>query len=331
MRPLWVGSDTPRISRLEGGALTEVIEAGRPSFLAEHPSGRRLYAVDEGEGGAVAAFAVEDGALSHTGATGSGGSGPCHLLVHPGGSWLYVSNYGDGTAAAIGLDAEGDLTEDRVELSHSGSGPRQDRQEASHAHSATLSPGGGWLIIADLGTDELRSYRLQDGRPVGDPVLSAMPAGSGPRHTAVAGDLVYVAGELSCEVVTVRWHEDSGRADVLGTVGVTTAPVRSGEESTLSHLELLGPTALVVGVRGADTLAVVGIGDDGVASALRAEVSTVAWPRHLCVVDDTVLVAGERADLIGVHPVRAAGEAIAVGELARTVAAAAPMCLLPTR
>lgn len=331
MQPIWVGSETPRIFRLEGDTLTEATEAGRPSFLAEHPSGRRVYAVDERDPGGVAAFAVEGGSLHRTGEAGSGGSGPCHLLVHPDGRWLYVSNYGDGTAAAIALDAEGDLTQDRVELRHSGSGPRQDRQDGAHAHSATLSPGGGWLIVADLGTDELRAYPLQDGRPVGDPVLSAMPAGSGPRHTAVAGDLVYVAGELSCEVVTVRWHEDSGRAEVLGSVGVTTAPVRSGEESTLSHLELLGPTALVVGVRGADTLAVVGIGEDGVASALRAEVPTVAWPRHLCVVDDTVLVAGERADLIGVHPMRAAGESIAVGEVTRTIAAATPMCLLPTR
>src|SRR5690606_40575868 len=40
---------------------------------------------------------------------------------------------------------------------------RADRQAGPHAHSSIVSPGGGWLVVADLGTDELRAYPLQDG------------------------------------------------------------------------------------------------------------------------------------------------------------------------
>lgn len=329
--PLWVGSTTPQISRLLEGALTPVGVSGHPAFLAQYPTQPRLYAVDETDPGEIAAFAIDGGAwLRRTGATSSGGAFPCHLLVHPDGGWLYAANYGDGVLAALRLDGSGDLTGERVELGHTGHGPQADRQEGPHAHSSWVSQGGGWLVVADLGTDQLRSYRLEAGRPVGPPALTTLPEGSGPRHAAVVGDLVHIACELSCEVVTVRWDEASGTGEVVAAVGAVTLPARSGEVHTLSHIEMLDEHALVVGVRGADSLAVIGL-SEGVVEALLAEVLTVAWPRHLAVVGDEVLVAGERADLIGVHPVLRRESGVAIGALADEIDAPAPMCLLPVR
>jgi 6-phosphogluconolactonase len=329
MTDLWVGSDAPQIFRFAGSEVSAVADAGRPSFLALHPTAARLYAVESAED-SVAAFEIEAGALRRTGTVPSGGSGPCHVLVHPAGGWLYVANYGDGVATALELDAAGDLTGASVTLAHAGSGPHADRQEGPHAHSSWVSPGGGWLVVADLGTDQLRAYRLEDGRPVGEPALTAMPPGSGPRHAAVAGDLVHVACELSCDVVTVRWDESTGTGEVVGSSPTVTRAPRTGDTHTLSHLELLDEDTLVVGVRGADQLAVVGL-TDGVADRLLAEVLTVTWPRHLTVVDGAVLVAGEQADLIGVHPIVHDANGASVGEVGETVAAPAPMCLLPVR
>lgn len=330
MTDLWVGSSTPQISRLTGSRLSAAAEAERPAFLALHPGAARLYAVDESAAGSVAAFEIQGASLRRTSTAASGGSGPCHLSVHPAGGWLYVTNYGDGVAAALELDAAGDLTGASVTLPHSGSGPNADRQERSHAHSSWVTPEGGWLVVADLGTDELRAYRLEDGRPVGAPVLTTFPPGSGPRHAVVAGDLVHVACELSCAVVTVRWDEASGLGQVVGSAPTVTRTARTGEGNTLSHLELLDERTLVVGVRGADQLAVVGL-TDGVADRLLAEVLTVTWPRHLTVLDGAVLVAGEKADLIGVHPVVPGEDGSTVGEVAETIAAPAPMCLVPVR
>lgn len=185
-------------------------------------------------------------------------------------------------------------------------------------------------MVADLGTDELRSYRLEHGRPVGAPVLTALPPGSGPRHAAVVGELVHVACELSCQVLTLRWDEGAGTGEVIGAVETVTLPARSGDEHTLSHLEPIDENTLVVGVRGADSLAVVGL-VDGVVDRLLEEVLTVAWPRHLTVVDGAVLVAGERADLIGVHPIVPGDRGAQVGALGEQVQATAPMCLVPVR
>lgn len=327
MRPVWVGSSAARISRLDGDRAEKVGAASAPTFLAEHPERARLYAVEERNPGSIAAFAIgTDGELTRTGVVSSGGSGPCHLQVHPEGGWLYAANYGDGLAAAIALDEAGDLTDERVDLPHTGSGPNAARQEGPHAHSSWVSPGGGWLVVADLGTDELRAYPLVDGRPGPVATTTPMPPGSGPRHAAVHGDRVHVACELSCDIVTLAFDETSGTGEVLGSVHAVTLPVRSGAAHSLSHIELLGDATLVIGVRGADSLAVVGL-TDGVVSSLRAEVLTVAWPRHLTVVDGTVLVAGERADAIGMHAI--SGDA--VGHLEGTIETPAPMCLLPAR
>lgn len=330
MADVWVGSTTPQISRLAGARLSPAGGAERPAFLAAHPTAARLYAVDESDPGSVAAFEVTGPTLRRTGSVSSGGSGPCHLFVHPEGGWLYTTNYGDGVATALELDSAGDLTGGSVRLPHTGSGPNAARQERSHAHSSWVSPGGGWLAVADLGTDELRAYRLEGGRPLEQPVLTALPPGSGPRHAAVAGNLVHVACELSCQVLTLRWDEGSGTAEVLGAVETVTLPARSGDEHTLSHLELIDESTLVVGVRGADSLAVIGL-VGGVVDRLLSEVLTVAWPRHLTVIDGTVLVAGERADLIGVHPIVPGAAGPQVGALGDSIEASAPMCLLPVR
>uniref|UniRef100_UPI003F7F7BA5 lactonase family protein n=1 Tax=Streptomyces flavofungini TaxID=68200 RepID=UPI003F7F7BA5 len=81
-----------------------------PSFLALHPSGRTLYAVDERERGGVTAIALaSDGKHEVLGTRGTGGAAPCHLSVHPGGRWLLSANYGSGSVAVHPIDASGAL------------------------------------------------------------------------------------------------------------------------------------------------------------------------------------------------------------------------------
>src|SRR5699024_9078356 len=113
-----------------------------------------------------------------------------------------------------------------------------------------LSPGGDWLIVTDLGTDELRAYPLEEGLPEDEPVLTALPPGFGPRHLAMTGDHLYVAGELNGQIATVDWDEGSGQGEV-----VHQEPASATEGAhQLSHIERAGDR-LLVGVRGVDTLA----------------------------------------------------------------------------
>src|SRR5262249_4728150 len=86
------------------GTLTGVPD---PSYLALHPDGRTLYAVDEREDGAVTAVRLADRRI--LGARSTGGASPCHLSVHPGGRWLLSANYQSGSVAVHPIDASGAL------------------------------------------------------------------------------------------------------------------------------------------------------------------------------------------------------------------------------
>lgn len=298
-----------------------VAPGSMPTFLAVHPLADRLYAVSEQDPGSVASYKVgSDCALRRTSSVASGGAGPCHLLVHPQGQWVYVANYIDGTLGAIELTEAGDLGDEVLRYPHQGSGPVPGRQDGAHAHFCMISPGGDWLIVSDLGADELRAYALDDGLPAAEPVLTALPAGFGPRHIAAWEEVLYVTGELSGEVAALAWDEGTGTGEVITRVAASTA---DGEHLP-SHIARRGDW-LFVAVRGVNTVTTMAITGDGTGLQRTSEVPTADWPRHLAIAGDDVLVAGERADSIAVHPIGPDG----VTEPAAQIEVPDPMCILP--
>src|SRR5436190_14377744 len=54
-------------------------EAENPSFLAVHPNGKWVFAVNETNGGKVSAYAVNGAKLTLINTVSSKGDGPCHL------------------------------------------------------------------------------------------------------------------------------------------------------------------------------------------------------------------------------------------------------------
>jgi len=103
---------------VRSGALGEpqlAAETPSPSFLAAHPSGNYLYAVNEVdtfEGqptGSVSAFAVDRGTgkLSLLNQQSSRGAGPAHLSVDRSGHDVLVANYGGGNIAVLPLAGAG--------------------------------------------------------------------------------------------------------------------------------------------------------------------------------------------------------------------------------
>jgi 6-phosphogluconolactonase (cycloisomerase 2 family) len=314
-----------------------------PTFLAQHPGGRRLYAVSEGAHGVLTVFGPDGeaggrpGSLRLRSTHDSGGSFPCHVVVDPGGRRLIVAHYGGGIAASFPLDRWGDIGGSPTLLPASGSpGPRADRQDGPHAHSTTISPDGRFALVADLGTDELRRYRLTgDGPPAPDGVACVLPAGSGPRHLAFrsaapAGDTpagraswtLYATLELSAEVAVLSWDAPSGTASLVGRHAL---PRAARDSRTLpSHLVPAGGR-LIVAVRGPDVLADFRIADGG-ALTLVSSTPTVAWPRHFAVLGDWLVVAGERSDAVGRHAL--AGPDGGLGDLVHRDLVPAPACVV---
>lgn len=295
---LTIGTAGHYAFRVVGERAKPIAYAPRPTFLTR--AGEGLYGVGEiGHGqvfrisgeelpegvmlGSLEGGAVVDGLSGE--AVPSGGAHPCHISAHPGGHWLYVSNYGDGTVRAIQLTSSGEFGE-TIDLPHEGSGPNAGRQSGPHAHSSMVVEGH--LVIADLGTDELRVHELDGGAPRGEPEVIAMPAGSGPRHFAQHDGALIVAGELDGSLSEV----DLASRRVLRSVPAATA---SGEHY-LSHIIASGGL-LFVGVRGSNTISVL---DEDL--RIVQEVPTAAWPRHFALARDGLIVAGERSDEVVWHP-----------------------------
>lgn len=226
-RPLYLGTYTsvegggtgigratydPVTGRITGtGTITGV---GDPSYLALHPDGRTLYAVNEREDGAVTAVRLADGKVLESRSTG--GAAPCHLSVHPSGRWLLSANYGTGSVAVHPIDASGALGERTDLVTHSSPAPGPG-QEGPHAHQFVTSPDGGHVLAVDLGTDTVYTYRLDlKAGTLTEVARAQTKPGAGPRHLTFhpGGRYAYLANEVDNTVAVCAYDPGTGRLTI---------------------------------------------------------------------------------------------------------------------
>src|ERR1700691_3494135 len=167
-----------------------------PSFVALHPNGRFLYAVNEvgnykgPNSGGVSAFSIDraTGKLTFMNEVPSRGADPCYITVDKTGKYVLVANYTGGSIAVFPVLPDGKLGEASAFLQHSGHGVNPERQEKAHAHSIDLSPDNRFAMVDDLGLDELFVYKFDSSNgslTPNDPPFSTLDPGSGPRHFAL--------------------------------------------------------------------------------------------------------------------------------------------------
>ncbi|MEY4691904.1 MAG: 6-phosphogluconolactonase [Verrucomicrobiota bacterium] len=224
-------------------------KSSNPSFLAIHPNGRFLYAVNETDqwqgkpGGSVTAFAIDaaTGRLKELGQQSTMGGSPCHLSVDPNGRQLLVANYGGGSVVSLPIQPDGGLGPHNFFSKHTGGSVDPSRQKEPHAHSVNVSPDHRFAFVADLGTDRIHAYAFDPAKGITEarPGLDARLApGSGPRHFSFSPEAshAYVINEMRCTVTAFRYEADTGKLTEVGTVptvpagtdmkGVSTAEVR---------------------------------------------------------------------------------------------------------
>ncbi|MBL9190285.1 MAG: lactonase family protein [Opitutaceae bacterium] len=217
---------TGRLSAAELAA-----ECSSPSFLAVHPNGKFLYAIDEKADAAkdpkrgVAAYAVDarTGTLTLLNEQGIGSSGPCHLEVDATGRCLLVANYGGGTVVSLPIAADGRLGPVQSHLRHAGSSVHATRQKGPHAHAITIAPGNRFAYAPDLGIDKVMIYRLDAASATlaaAAPDSVSLPPGSGPRHIALRpdGKFAYVINELLCTMAVFAVDAKSGALTAVQSI-----------------------------------------------------------------------------------------------------------------
>jgi 6-phosphogluconolactonase len=321
--------------------LVASVDAGaNPSFVATHPDGRVLYAVNELETyngkptGAVSAFAIarDTGALTLRDRQPTGGGAPCFVSVDRSGRVVLIANYVGGSVALLPIEADGSLAPATQVVQHTGSGPNTERQATAHAHCIVADPSNRFVLAADLGADRVFVYRLDLKSKSLSHVEGGeaeMRSGAGPRHIAFHPTLplVFVANELDSTVATLHFDAVRGSLRPLDTRPTVPAAWTGTNYPADIHVAPSGRT-LYVSNRGHNSIAVFSVAESTGALALDQVISTDGdWPRNFSL-DPTgrwFLVANQRSSSIVVF-----GRDQETGRLTPTrerIAVPSPVCL----
>jgi 6-phosphogluconolactonase len=297
---------------VESGAVKMLGLSGRavnPSFVALHPSRPLLYSVCEWNGGgAVAAFAIEEGGgLRELNIASTRHAGNCHVWVDAAGKNVLAASYGSGTIASLPILSDGSLGEPSCVIQHTGSGPDAKRQEKAHAHA--VYHVGAFVYACDLGTDDVFIYRYD---PVAgtlsphEPRSARVPAGGGPRHMAFAPGLAFVNSEMTSAITSFIHDRENGTMLPVETVSTLPADYATPEKSATAEIHCHPHRPFVyVSNRGHDSIAVFSFGKDGRMSPVEFANAHVKTPRGFGIspCGRWLLAAGQDSNDLALHAV----------------------------
>jgi 6-phosphogluconolactonase len=304
-------------------------EAVNPSFLAFSPEAKYLYAVSEvdgKEGGGVLAYRLnaKTGELTKLNEGKTGGSGPCHISISPSAHYATVANYGGGSTAVFKLSADGTLGERIGFCQHKGKST-----ETPHGHSSFIDPTDHSLLTVDLGLDRIKMFTLDPVKGLLEETEAdiLMPAGTGPRHIAIAPDrkIAYVCGELNSTVNVVELAGPGGKSKVLQTLSTLPEPVKGNSTAEC----ILSPNGKFVYVsnRGHNSIAVFKVGADRKLMAVGHITGDITIPRNFNIDPSGkwMLIASQNGDKVGVWEL---DEQTGLGkETGHTVKISKPVCV----
>ncbi|WP_405683448.1 lactonase family protein [Streptomyces sp. NBC_00057] len=318
-------------------ATTGAISAGpaitgvdNPSYLAMHPSGATVYAVDEQDRGGVTAVALSpDGGHRVLGTRSTGGAGPTHLSVHPTGRWLLTANYTSGSVVVHPIRGDGSLGE-RTDLVAHTAPPPGPGQDGPHAHQIVTSPDGDHVLAVDLGNDSVYTYRFDEHRGTLDQVsCAAVRPGAGPRHITFhpGGRFAYLACEVDNTAVVCGYDPATG---ILSPGAPQSTGTGAGASYPAQFLVTGDGRFAYLANRGHNSLTRYAVEDDGAVLRLLDTVPVGGdFPRQIAFSPDGKLLfaANQRSSTVTVFRVDARS-----GGLTRTggaLPAPVAVCVLP--
>lgn len=201
-----------------------------PSFLTTSFNNQIIYSVDElaNKLGGVTAirFNKTTGTLVKLNSVLSHGDHPCHVTIDSKNRFVFVANYTSGSLKAIKINKDGRLDSTPQTVQHTGKSVNISRQEKPHVHSSILSPDEKYLLVQDLGTDQITVHSVNfkntlaplSPKPVS--VFNTAP-GSGPRHLTFhpKKSIAYSVQELNGSVNVMRFKK--GILTLMQTISMT--------------------------------------------------------------------------------------------------------------
>lgn len=242
---LLVGTQTAETSKgiyayalnSETGDLRQIAlaaEADNPTFLTLAPDRETVLVAnetDEYEGkssGAVSSYWLDrkNAKLVKISESATGGPGTCHVAVDHTGRAAFAANYGGGSATSFRLNASGHLSAAVWFEQYHGHGPDKRRQTAPHAHRVTVSPDNRFLLVNDLGQDEIHIHRLDAATAKvtpNDPAIWKSAPGAGPRALRFHpnGRWAYCITEMGSTVDVLDWDPVRGALTTTQVLSLT--------------------------------------------------------------------------------------------------------------
>lgn len=310
-------------------------ETPDPSFVVIHPNGKYAYAANEvGKKSMVTAFAIDakSAKLTQLNQLPALGEDPCHLSFDKTGKYLFVANYSSGSIAVFPILADGRLGEHTSAVQHHGSGPNKNRQEGPHAHWIEASPDNKFVLVADLGLDEIVSYRFDASKGTltpNDPPFANLAPGAGPRHGVFSkdGKFFYVVSELNATVTAFAYEPGNGALKDFQVVSTLPKGFQGRNDDAEIAIHPDGKW-LFASNRGHDTIAVFAVDPSSGMLRPAAEFSTGGKePRHFAI-DPTgrfLLAENQLSNSIVVFRIDPATGALT--QVSKTDGVPSPICL----
>ncbi len=319
--------------RSDSVSMTEVVN---PSYLTLSPDEKYVYAVGENDEGNSAAHAFsfdkQRGTLTPINSSPTLGGGPCYITISGSGRDVHTANYGGGSITSFRADEDGSLSPATKVMQFKGEGPDSKRQSSPHLHSVMYSPDGEFLFAADLGTDKLYRFSVNDTPFEGQSSLQqsslkefGMPPGTGPRHFDFHPDgskYLYVLGELSGDVIVFDYAQG-----VLTQKQVIAADTVGARGSADIHVSPDGRFLYASNRLQADGIAIFSIDPESGTLTKVGYQLTVKHPRNFVITPNGkfLLVAGRDDDRIQVFSVDM--ETGMLTDTNRSIVLSKPVCL----
>ena len=193
---------------VEEGTLQErkVVPVNNSSYVRRSQNGRYLYSItDEG----VAVFTIkEDGDLEMINEVDINSMRGCYITVDQEGKYLVVAGYHDGKVTLIEIKEDGSLGEILDGVFHQGLGTVAERNFRPRVSCVQMTPDNKFLCAVDNGIDQIKIYKIKDGRKLALVDTVRLPRESGPRKLRFSPDgrFAYLLFDLANCVYTFSYH-----------------------------------------------------------------------------------------------------------------------------
>ena len=132
------------------------------SYLTVSRDKKMLYSIaDEG----VVSFRIlQNGSLSRVNSANIKGMRGCQISTSPENDYIFVSGYHDGKVTVLRLNPDGSVGHITDGVFHKGLGSVAERNFRPHVSCSRMTPDEKFLMVADLGIDQVKVYRFDGER-----------------------------------------------------------------------------------------------------------------------------------------------------------------------